>query len=136
MLKSENQGMQTFDTALYRLYESGQITEEEELKNADSKNNLALKIRLTKDKGGKASEPSSDISIEPKEEPKNEAVKNETPKTVQPTRTAPPATPSTKPQPTNSPGLSLEPMDDKDDQIVTGKASYNIDTDPVDKNSS
>jgi twitching motility protein PilU len=50
MLKSENQGMQTFDTALYKLYESGQITQEEALKNADSKNNLALKIRLSKDK--------------------------------------------------------------------------------------
>lgn len=47
MLKSETQGMKTFDTALLNLYESGQITYEEALKNADSKNNLALRIKLS-----------------------------------------------------------------------------------------
>lgn len=39
-------GMQTFDQALYKLYKSGQITLENALANADSRNNLSLKIRL------------------------------------------------------------------------------------------
>ena len=36
--------MQTFDTDLYKLYQSGRISREEALKNADSENNLSLKI--------------------------------------------------------------------------------------------
>ncbi|PHS15931.1 MAG: type IV pili twitching motility protein PilT [Kangiella sp.] len=47
MLKSETQGMKTFDTALLDLYSQGKISYEEALKNADSKNNLALKIKLS-----------------------------------------------------------------------------------------
>ncbi len=46
MEKSENLGMITFDMALFRLYEQGKITEEEALRNADSANNLRLKISL------------------------------------------------------------------------------------------
>ncbi len=46
MEKSEAQGMQTFDMALFKLYQEGRISEEEALKNADSKNNLRLKISL------------------------------------------------------------------------------------------
>ncbi len=46
MQKSEAQGMQTFDTALYHLYKAGKISFEEAMKNADSKNNLRLRITL------------------------------------------------------------------------------------------
>jgi len=46
MDKSENQGMQTFDLALFKLYKQGLISFDEALKNADSKNNLKLKISL------------------------------------------------------------------------------------------
>lgn len=46
MEKSEEQGMQTFDRALYKLYKDGKISLEEALKNADSRNNLRLKITL------------------------------------------------------------------------------------------
>jgi len=46
MQKSEAQGMQTFDSALLKLYEAGRISMDEALKNADSKNNLRLKITL------------------------------------------------------------------------------------------
>lgn len=46
MEKSENIGMQTFDGALYRLYKAGKITMEEALRNADSQNNLRLRISL------------------------------------------------------------------------------------------
>ena len=41
-------GMQTFDQALYKLFESGKISEEEALSHADSHNNLSLRIRLAK----------------------------------------------------------------------------------------
>ncbi|MGB5324115.1 MAG: PilT/PilU family type 4a pilus ATPase [Pseudomonadales bacterium] len=46
MEKSENLGMQTFDTALFKLYRQGKISMEEALRNADSANNLRLKIKL------------------------------------------------------------------------------------------
>ena len=46
MEQGKGQGMQTFDGALYELYKDGKITVEEALKNADSRNNLSLKIRL------------------------------------------------------------------------------------------
>lgn len=46
MTKSENIGMQTFDSALFKLYQAGKITMEEALRNADSTNNLRLKINL------------------------------------------------------------------------------------------
>lgn len=46
MEKSERLGMQTFDGALYRLYREGRVSEEEALKNADSPNNLRLRIKL------------------------------------------------------------------------------------------
>ena len=46
MAKSENIGMQTFDAALYKLYKDGRISLEEALRNADSQNNLRLRISL------------------------------------------------------------------------------------------
>ena len=46
MTKSENLGMQTFDAALYKLYKAGKISLEEALRNADSQNNLRLRISL------------------------------------------------------------------------------------------
>ena len=47
MLKSENQGMKTFDSALYELAMEGKISQDEALKNADSANNLRLRFKLT-----------------------------------------------------------------------------------------
>jgi len=46
MEKAMVQGCQTFDNALYELWRVGRVSEEEALKHADSKNNLALKFRL------------------------------------------------------------------------------------------
>jgi twitching motility protein PilU len=46
MSKSRELGMQTFDLALFELYESGSISYEEALKNADSLNDLRLNIKL------------------------------------------------------------------------------------------
>jgi len=46
MAKSTRLGMQTFDQALFTLYEDGTISYEEAMRNADSKNELRLKIKL------------------------------------------------------------------------------------------
>ncbi|OIR18438.1 twitching mobility protein [mine drainage metagenome] len=46
MSKSRELGMQTFDQALFVLHEAGAISYEEALKNADSVNDLRLKIKL------------------------------------------------------------------------------------------
>ncbi|SNS97854.1 PilT/PilU family type 4a pilus ATPase [Pseudomonas segetis] len=46
MEKSKNLGMQTFDQALIDLVNQGAIDEEEAVKNADSANNVRLKLKL------------------------------------------------------------------------------------------
>ena len=46
MAKSRELGMQTFDQHLFELYEAGLITYEDALRNADSLNDLRLKIKL------------------------------------------------------------------------------------------
>jgi twitching motility protein PilU len=46
MKKSRNLGMQTFDQALFDLYENNMITYEDALRNADSVNDLRLQIKL------------------------------------------------------------------------------------------
>ncbi len=52
MAKSNELGMQTFDQALFELYESKRITYEDALRNADSLNDLRLRIKL-ESKGSK-----------------------------------------------------------------------------------
>jgi len=52
MDKSANIGMQTFDQAIYELYKAGKIPLDEALRNADSQNNLRLKISLSEGKVG------------------------------------------------------------------------------------
>jgi twitching motility protein PilU len=46
MSKSRELGMQTFDQSLFELYEGGYISYEDALRNADSLNDLRLKIKL------------------------------------------------------------------------------------------
>lgn len=46
MKNSKEMGMQTFDMCLFDLYEDGKITYEEALRNADSINDLRLRIKL------------------------------------------------------------------------------------------
>ena len=46
MKKSRELGMQTFDLALFDLYEQGKISYEDALRNADSVNDLRLNIKL------------------------------------------------------------------------------------------
>lgn len=97
MEKSENQGMQTFDTALYRLYEAGKISQEEALKNADSKNNLALRMRLSgENKSGGKNE-----AEEPAEPSENQSDKD---------AASSASKPESQPKMSEFSGLSLEPM--------------------------
>jgi len=46
MKKSRNLGMQTFDQALFDMYEHNVISYEDALRNADSVNDLRLQIKL------------------------------------------------------------------------------------------
>lgn len=46
MEQNNNDGMQTFDQALYALFKAGRISLDEALNNADSRTNLSLQIRL------------------------------------------------------------------------------------------
>ena len=96
MNKSENIGMQTFDSALLKIYKQGLISEEEALKNADSRNNLRLKISLDDDK------PASPKPVEPAK-PASEAPKQET---------APKEKPNEEKTSFSLDGLSLIPKDE------------------------
>jgi len=51
MSKSEPIGMQTFDAALFKLYKEGRISMEEAIANADSQNDVRLKIKLDQSDG-------------------------------------------------------------------------------------
>ncbi|RAP35551.1 type IV pili twitching motility protein PilT [Legionella quinlivanii] len=50
MGRSREQGMQTFDQALFDLYKAGKISRDNAIRFADSKNNVGLQIRLTEEK--------------------------------------------------------------------------------------
>jgi twitching motility protein PilU len=54
MEKSKNLGMQTFDQALIDLVHDGSIDEEEAVKNADSANNVRLKLKLYREDSSKS----------------------------------------------------------------------------------
>jgi len=64
MAKSNRLGMQTFDQALFHLFEDGVISYEEALRNADSKNELRLKIKLeSKREGGTAAKHAESLHL-------------------------------------------------------------------------
>jgi twitching motility protein PilU len=62
MEKSENVGMQTFDSHLLRLFKEGTISLEEALQNSDSPNNLKLKINLSAGLGSSTPDSSTDAA--------------------------------------------------------------------------
>lgn len=66
MARSKEQGMQTFDQALFELYKAGEINMENALKYADSKNNLGLEIRMSEEKD--YSESNKSLSIDKDDE--------------------------------------------------------------------
>ncbi len=91
MQKSEDSGMKTFDTALFELFMEGLISEEEALRNADSPNNVRLKIKFaSEDRGASQAAPA------PAPEPTAEA----------------------RPAPGFGAGLSLEVVEDDDEGRV------------------
>jgi twitching motility protein PilU len=51
MMKGKEQGMQTFDMALYDLVNENRITEEQAMHNADSPNDLRLMFKLASEEG-------------------------------------------------------------------------------------
>ncbi|HEX6929021.1 MAG TPA: PilT/PilU family type 4a pilus ATPase, partial [Gammaproteobacteria bacterium] len=55
MAKSNELGMQTFDQALFQLYEAGHVNYEEAIRNADSQNELRLRIKLQSKRSVQAS---------------------------------------------------------------------------------
>jgi twitching motility protein PilU len=62
MDRSLAEGMQTFDQSLFRLYKEGKVELEEALKKADSRDGLALKIRLSEGGGSDNPDPYFDTS--------------------------------------------------------------------------
>ncbi len=56
MSKSEGLGMQTFDAALFKLYKEGRISMDEAIRNADSQNDVRLRIKLDQSNGNLALE--------------------------------------------------------------------------------
>jgi twitching motility protein PilU len=64
MAKSTRLGMQTFDQSLFALYEENSISYEEALRNADSKNELRLRVKLeSKREGNLADHQSESLKI-------------------------------------------------------------------------
>ncbi len=69
MTKSGEQGMQTFDQALYKLYNEGQVTYDAALQHADSPNDLRLMIKLGADADPAALGTGPALSMEQDDEP-------------------------------------------------------------------
>jgi len=60
MAKSTRLGMQTFDQSLFALYDEGTIAYEEAMRNADSKNELRLRIKLESKRDSSIADQQSD----------------------------------------------------------------------------
>jgi len=72
MKRSREQGMITFDQALFALFEEGEISYEDALKHADSENEVRLMIKLKSASGGRRGMQMTldEISLIEKEEPR------------------------------------------------------------------
>lgn len=71
MKKSTELGMQTFDKALYDLYDAGEITYEDAIKHADSPNDLRLMIKLGAESGDSLAAATAGLSIQQSEDERN-----------------------------------------------------------------
>jgi twitching motility protein PilU len=63
MARSNRLGMRTFDQALFELYETGFISYEDALRNADSKNELRLRVKLESKRENKNLEDGGGLAI-------------------------------------------------------------------------
>lgn len=68
MTKSRELGMQTFDQALFDLYDEGAISYDEAIRNADSANELRLQIKLKSKRGVKGQQAAA-LSMQPEQKP-------------------------------------------------------------------
>ena len=66
MAKSNRLGMKTFDQALFDLYERGVISYEDALRNADSKNEMRLRIKLESKREMKSATSTSRAPADPR----------------------------------------------------------------------
>ncbi len=60
MAKSNRLGMRTFDQALFELYEAGMISYEDAIRNADSKNEVRLRVKLESKREARLSDESAE----------------------------------------------------------------------------
>jgi twitching motility protein PilU len=107
MEKSEELGMQTFDSHIHRLYKEGVISLEEALKNADSPSNLQVKINLEDNSYANMHDAPSEETTEEVNQTQGEASSTE-------------ANLGTKPVPKEDSlfaGLSLEEMSKPEEEI-------------------
>ena len=72
MAKGKEMGMQTFDQALFYLYEAGDISYEDALRNADSMNELKLNIKLNAKRQPASASGGAKVTLGMKEDPKHE----------------------------------------------------------------
>jgi twitching motility protein PilU len=63
MARSTRIGMKTFDQALFDLYEQNHVSYEDALRNADSKNELRLRVKLESKRESKPVEAEGDLTI-------------------------------------------------------------------------
>ena len=61
--KSTEQGMKTFDEAIYELIKSGEVTMEEGMRNADSVNDLRLRVKLGESNSGAVEDDSGGLQL-------------------------------------------------------------------------
>ncbi len=71
MAKSKEAGMQTFDQALFDLYEAGEVSYEDAMRNADSVSEFKLNVKLnSKRRAGEEGRPKMELSIQGRDEDK------------------------------------------------------------------
>jgi twitching motility protein PilU len=63
MSRSNRLGMKTFDQSLFELFEAGMVSYEDALRNADSKNELRLRVKLESKREIRAEEGGKDLEI-------------------------------------------------------------------------
>ena len=115
MQKSENAGMKTFDTALFELYMEGLISEDEALRNADSPNNVRLKIKFATEDGD-VTPPSGPLATEPEPSPESPPVDEV--ESAAPERAEEPAPPKSPPPVFGSSmDLSLEVIEEEEERL-------------------
>jgi twitching motility protein PilU len=63
MSRSNRLGMKTFDQSLFELYEASLVSYEDALRNADSKNELRLRVKLESKREARNDDAGKDLEI-------------------------------------------------------------------------